>query len=199
MLSWSWRKKKKPAAASRRAAGQVIALPSMYLTAHAPQPSTDLTLGMDQFARAAMETYRSSYQPLPTASVNEFAAFFSRPNYTHLFNEVKRQAGYEPDASELYEAMMAGFSMVPPRQDEMDERREVFTKEVAQSYVREINAWVLDKVVADTVAANKLWDHYAKYMNGPVDWGEDEDMHFGVDTRTRLNASRYDMTYLMAP
>ena len=92
--------------------------------------------------------------------------------------------------------MEYAWQMAPPRSDEMDERRELFNARVTASYVKELNNLVLEKVVEDTIQANKLWDHYAKYRHGPVGFGDDEDMHFGIDTRTRFNVSKYDGTWL---
>lgn len=175
----------------------MIKLPRLYLGANPRNGmtrNTDESFHMDDFARAAMETWRSSYAPMPTASVNEFAAFFSKRNYDWLFSEVTKKAGNEPDEGELYEAMMWAFSSVAPRSDEMDERREDFSKAAVGSYVREMNKHVIEKVTVDTVAANQLWEAYAKYRNGPAGW---DGNIAGEDTRTRFVGSQYDMTYLL--
>lgn len=174
----------------------MLYLPQLHLTATVPRRAVDEPLGLDQFARSALETYRNGYNPLPTSNVNEFAAFFSKKNYEKLYGEIKRQSGYEPDENEVLETMHYAFQMSPPRSDEMDMRRELFTPRVTASYVAELNKIVLERAVETTIQANKLWDHYAKYRNGPVGWGDDPDMHFGVDTRTRLNVSKYDFTWL---
>jgi hypothetical protein len=176
-----------------------IPAPLLHLTFGSRWKKVDDAFGFDAFGRAASDIYRQSYADLPTASHAEFSAFFNANNYKKLFAETKRQCGgNEPDAGELFEAMMWGYSSVRPRSDEMDERRTKFTNDVTRSYVNEMNAIVLERTVPDTVAANKLWEHYAKYRNGPTEeWGDDEDMHFGVDTRTRFNVSKTDMTWLM--
>jgi hypothetical protein len=176
----------------------MIRLPKIYLTAVAPRKPVDQALEYDHFARTALETYRNSYNPLPTASQAEFGKFFSEANYRYLYSEVKRQTGYEPDEGELYESMMYAWQMDPPRSDETDiERRTTFTPRVTASYVKEMNARVLEKVTEETTQANNLWAHYAKYRNGPVDLGDDEDMHFGVDSRTKFRGDMYDMTWMM--
>ena len=169
-----------------------IRLPKLYLTSNVPQPFTDKALKLDEFARTALETYRTSYNPLPTCT-QEFAAFFSKHNYDHLYKLISQMAGNKPESNELYEAMMWAYSSDPPRSFEMDDRRDKFGPEITGSYVKEINELVIDKMVAETVAANKLWDHYAKYRNGPIGWIDDSQ----IDTRTRLNSSRFDMTYDM--
>ena len=173
-----------------------ILLPRMYATAHAAQPMTDKGLGFDPIARMAIETYRSSYNPLPTANVHEFRAFFSLPNYRYLYSEIVRQCkGKAPESSTLIETMFWAFQTVAPRSDEMDERREMFDAEMTMSYVKEMNGHVLERMTADVDTANMQADNYYKYrFEGPVnmtdDWGD-----YGVDTRTRWTGSRADMTY----
>lgn len=174
--------------------------PVQYLTAHAPQLTDDRILGLDQFARSALETYRSSYVPLPTSQTKEFAAFFNQHNYEMLYDEVKRRSGgNRPDPNELYELMMSAFQMIRPRSDEMDERISDFSPAATSSYVNEMNKFVLERAVEDVKAANQLWDHYAKYRHGPgfAEFLEDDAMHFGVDTRTNAQGSLYDGTYLL--
>lgn len=174
-----------------------IVLPKFHLTAAVPRPE-DQKFGFDEFARSAMETYRNGYLPLPTASAREFGTFFSKENYAKLYKEVTRRAGYAPAEGDLFEVMQWAYSSVQPRSDEMDERRTHFDPNVTASYVAEMNSHVLDRIVEEVKQTNKLWDHYARYRNGPgQDFADDEDMHFGVDTRTRYHASRYDMTYWM--
>ena len=178
---------------------EAVDVPTQYLTAHAPQMQDDRILGFDQFARSAIETYRSSYCPLPTSQTREFAAFFNQKNYELLYDEVKRRSGNKPDASELYETMMAAFQMVRPRSDDMDERSADFSPAVTRSYVDEMNKYVLEHAVEDVKAANQLWAHYAKYRHGPdyAEFLEDDAMHFGIDTRTNAQGSLYDGTYLL--
>jgi hypothetical protein len=156
---------------------------------------TDSILGFDQFARAAIETNRSSYNPLPAGSGDEYAAFFSRKNYDYLYAKARQLAKNEPDAGELYEGMMWAYSMVQPRGDEMDPRRELFGHDITASYVKELNARVLEKVVPEIKAANKLWDCYARNRNGPKDFQAEDNGY--IDTRTRFQGSRVDMTYLL--
>lgn len=173
-----------------------IVLPRLALTANRSQPMTDSILGFDQFARAAIETARGSYNPLPAGSGDIYAAFFSRKNYDYLYGKARQMAKNEPDAGELFEAMHWSYSMVQPRGDESDPRRELFGSDITNSYVKELNGRVLEKVVPEIKAANKLWDHLAKYRHGPVDLYEvEKDMN--MDTRTRFQGSRVDMTYYL--
>jgi len=145
----------------------------------------DAAFGYDQFARAALESYRESYQPIPTASVNEFGAFFSKKNYDKLLKLVtEASGGFSPGQEELFEAMMTAYNLRPPRSDPTDERRSEFTPEVTTSYVDEVNSIVLDRLPEEVKQANKLWDFYAKNRNGP---SELED-HWSVDTRSRLTS-----------
>lgn len=175
-----------------------IKLPRLYLSAVAPQPMTDKMLGFDPIARAALETYRDTYNPLPTGNVDEWRAFFSTKNFKFLYNEIKKQCnGMIPEEGELMDAMMWAYSSVLPRSDETDERRDLFGPDITLSYVREINKYVVEKMTAEVISANQQADCYYKYrMKGPInmqeDWGD-----WGVDTRTRLTGSRVDMTYLL--
>lgn len=173
-------------------------IPKIYLRASAPHKSVDIALGFDEFARSAMDTYRSNYANTPGCSWREFAMFFNKKNYDMLLKQIKRQAGNNPDPDEVFETMMRAYQSVQPRSDEMDERRERFDIPTVKSYVQEMNKLVIEWAVPDVIAANQLWDHLAKHRHGPVGWEEDEDMHFGTDTRTRLNVSQYDGTWLMA-
>jgi hypothetical protein len=177
----------------------VISLPrpKMYLTGAVSRPSVDSAFGYDEFARAAEETFRNSYDPMPTCNAREFATFFSRKNYEMLYREVVRQAGDNPDANELMETMFRAFSMVAPRSDEMDDRRTKFDDATIISYVKECNAKVLEDIVTDVIAGNQQEKYFRthRWRPGP-EFEADEDMHFGVDTRTRLNGSMYDATYL---
>jgi hypothetical protein len=159
---------------------------------------TDAALGFDIMARTALETYSSSYNNMPTSSYREFAVFFSKENYSKLYNMVIKIAKNKPDPNDLYECMMRAYSTILPRSDEMDPRREKFDKETIRSYVEEINKLVIVYIVPEVEEANKLWDHLAKYRHGPgEDFGKDDDLHFGYDTRTRYHASQYDATWLM--
>lgn len=172
-----------------------IVLPKLYLSANAHQPRTDSILGFDQFARAAIEVGRGAYNPLPAGSPQEYAAFFSQKNYEYLYQTIKNIARNNPDSGELFEAMTWAYSTVQPRGDEMDERRNLFGADITQSYVDEMNKYVIERVATETEAANQLWDHYAKYRNGPVDFQEEDDGY--VDTRTRFQGSRIDMSYYL--
>ena len=171
---------------------------SYYCNAFAAQPMTDKLLKLDPVARAALETYRESYNPLPVGHVDEFRTFFSLKNYRYLYKEIIRQCkGMLPDETELMDAMMWAFSSVAPRSDESDERRDLFGADITNSYVQEINKYVLEKMTAEVVSANMQADTYYKYrMHGPVDylqdWGESD-----IDTRTRLVGSRANMFYFL--
>jgi len=172
--------------------------PKLYLTAATARPSVDAAFGYDDFARAAQETFRQSYDTMPTCNVREFATFFSRKNYESLYRSIVDRAGDNPDPSELMEAMFRAFSMVAPRSDEMDMRRTRFDDATIISYVKECNNKVLLDMVSDVIAGNQLEQHFRNHRWGPgAGFAEDEDMHFGKDTRTRLNGSMYDMTYMM--
>lgn len=176
---------------------KMIRMPRMYVNA-SPQPATDRAFGFDPLARQALETYRSSYNPLPTASRNEFTAFFSTDNYRRLYNEVKRQCkGKLPDAATLYETMMWAFQTVAPRSDEMDERREMFDSQITASYVKELNKAVLERVTADVITANMQADTYYRYaFKGPIDY-ESDWKGYDEDTRTRWTGQRFDMNYML--
>ncbi|MDR3540327.1 MAG: hypothetical protein P4L69_05090, partial [Desulfosporosinus sp.] len=135
---------------------------------------------------------------LPTCNAREFATFFSRKNYDSLYKSIVDRAGNNPDPDELMETMFRAFSMVAPRSEEMDMRRTKFDDATIISYVLECNNYVLEHAVADVIAGNQLEEHFRNHRWGPgPQFAEDEDMHYGWDTRSRLNASRYDMTYLM--
>lgn len=175
-----------------------LKLPTRRLTSTASRGHTDAVLGFDAFARNAMETYSSSYNNMPTCSYREFAAFFSKANYTHLYNEVCRLTKNKPDANDLYEYMMRAYSTILPRSDEMDPRRTKFDPSTIRSYVDEINKVVIELVIPDMEASIQQWEHLAKHRHGPgKEFEEDDDLHFGYDTRTRYGASNYDATWLM--
>jgi hypothetical protein len=175
-----------------------IKLPRLYMGAVSPQPMMDKMLGFDPIARIALETYRDTYNPLPTGNVDEWRAFFSVKNFNYLYNETKRQCkGKIPEETELMDTMFWAFSSVKPRSDEMDERRDLFGPDITLSYLREINKHVLERLTAEVISANQQADVYYKYrMKGPVNMQEDWGDWF-IDTRTRLTGSRADMTYLL--
>ena len=175
-----------------------IKLPKLHLTAVAPQRMTDKMLDFDPIARLALETYRDTYNPLPTGNVDEWRAFFSVKNFNYLYDEVKKQCGGKiPEEGELMDAMFWAFSSVLPRSDEMDERRDLFGPDITMSYLKEINKYVLEKMTAEVLSANQQADVYYTYrMKGPINMQEDWGDWF-VDTRTRLTNSRVDMTYLL--
>ncbi|MDR3540746.1 MAG: hypothetical protein P4L69_07210, partial [Desulfosporosinus sp.] len=83
--------------------------PTLYLTGAASRPSVDKAFGYDEFARAAEETFRQSYDPLPTCNAREFATFFSRKNYDSLYKSIVDRAGNNPDPDELMETMFRAF------------------------------------------------------------------------------------------
>lgn len=172
-----------------------IVLPRLYFTANAPQPMTDAILDFDQVARSAIEVGRAAYNPLPAGSGDVYAAFFSKENYAHLYKTAKRLSRGEPDPGELFEAMTWAYSTVQPRGDEMDERRNLFGPDMVESYIKEMNRYVLEKVVTDIEASNQLWATYARYRNGPIDFQAEDDGY--IDTRTRFQGSRIDMSYLI--
>ena len=171
-----------------------IVLPTRYEGAGSVNYCDQNVIGCDEFGRAALETFRESYHTMPTGNVREFVAVFSAANYAYLAGEVKRRSGHEIDGSELFDAMMQAFTMVAPRTDVMDVHRRLdFSTEVTASYVRDVNRQVLDRVVEETIQANRLWDFYAKNRNGPSEMPDGCD----VDTRTRMVASFYAADYWM--
>lgn len=154
----------------------------------------DRVLGYDAFARAALETLRSSYTPMPSGSAYEFGAFFSGPNYERLCADVARLSGYPTDRQRVMDAMISAFTMTAPRSDPTDlERRTVFSPEVTASYVAEMNRLVLDNTVEENRQAHRLWDYYVKNRDGPSDFPE----HLDTDTRTRFTVSLYPMDYML--
>ena len=156
--------------------------------------NSDVELGFDEFARTALESYRDSYNPMPTGAVKEFGRFFSAKNFKFLKEKVKELSGYYADDGDLFDTMVRSFSMIKPRSDEMDlERRTVFTEEVTDSYVRELNGYVLDNLPEEVKQANRLWDFYAKNRNGPSEMPD----HPGIDTRSRNVGSLYPFDYWM--
>ena len=175
-----------------------IKLPRLHMGAVSPQPMTDKILNFDPIARIALETYRDTYNPLPTGNVDEWREFFSVRNFNRLYGEIMKQCGGKiPEETELMDAMFWAFSTVRPRSDEMDERRDMFGPDITLSYMRELNGQVLEKMTAEVISANQQADCYYKYaFQGPVDmaqdWGD-----FDQDTRTRLTGSRVDMLYLL--
>ena len=175
-----------------------IKLPRLYMSANVIQPMTDKMLDFDPIARMALETYRDTYNPLPTGNVDEWRAFFSMPNYKYLYNEVRRQCkGLIPEESELMDTMMWAYSSVLPRSDESDERRDLFGPDITRSYVNEVNKYVIEKLTAEVISANQQADVYYKYaFKGPVDMAEDWG-DYDQDTRTRLTNSRADMLYML--
>jgi hypothetical protein len=170
-----------------------IVLPGRFSGQGSVQYCADAAFEYDPFARAALESMRSSYHAMPTADVREFGMFFSQGNFTWLKEQVKQRSGYYMDDAELMDNMMAAYTMMPPRSDPVDlQRRTDFSVETSRSYVRDINKLVLERTVELTKQANKQWDWYAKNLNGPSELPEQE-----IDTRTRLNASMYDMNWQM--
>ena len=101
-----------------------IELPGRYAAAAAVDYCDEKVIDGDQFTRAALETLRDSYHNMPTGSVHELTAFFSKRNYDHLAREVKRLSGYDIDKSELFDQMILAFTLIAPRSDitDMDRR-----------------------------------------------------------------------------
>ena len=155
---------------------------------------SDRELGYDSFARAALETMRESYNPMPTSEYREFGRFFSGPNYRHLREEVKRMSGDYADDGDLMDMMIRAFTMIRPRSDIMDlERRQNFSDETTDSYVKEMNGYVLDNLPYEVYQANKQWEFMAKNRNGPSELAD----HPGIDTRSRNVGSLYPFDYWM--
>ena len=171
-----------------------VDLPKRFQGYAAKTYNSDAELGYDEFARTALETYRDSYNPMPTSDVKEFGAFFSAGNYQFLKEKVKHMAGFYADDGDLFDNMVKAYSMIRPRSDEMDfERRTVFTKSVTDSYVNEMNRYVLDNLPEEVKQANRLWDFYAKNRNGPSEMPD----HPGIDTRSRNVGDLYPADYWM--
>jgi hypothetical protein len=171
-----------------------IQLPDRYDAIGKQTYCSDKALHMDPFARAALETYRDSYQSLPTGGVHEFAAFFSKGNYDYLYGEIQRRAGNPIDKNDLFDVMMRAYSMILPRSDPMDlERRLRFDKACTDSYLAELNAYVFEQTVEEVVQANRQWDFYAQNRNGPSELPPRSD----EDTRSRFVASYYPFDWLL--
>jgi hypothetical protein len=166
----------------------MITLPSRYDAWGATTYCADRALGYDWVARAALESRKNSYQPMPTGSSREFGQFFSEANLKMLEREIQRRSGFPMERGAVIDAMMNAFSMIQPRSDQMDtERRLDFSQAAIDSYVTEMNRYVLENTVEENKQANKLWDWYSKYRNVPCELPDDCD----VDTRSRFTASLY--------
>lgn len=165
----------------------VIKLPGSYRGAAMPAKTyiADAGFGFDDFARSALEANRNSYHPMPTADSREFGAFFSARNYAWLREQIKARSGYYADDGDLFDCMQRAYSMVLPRSDIMDlSRRTVFSdRSVIQSYVDELNCYVLENLGEEVRQANKLWDYYAANRHGPC--SDEMPDGPGLDTRTR--------------
>lgn len=141
-------------------------LPRRYTSQADPiYARSDNQVGISKFARSALQTYRSSYLAMPTASNKEFIAFFSEDNFFRLMREVLRRTTFEANEDEMYETMMYSFSVVAPRSDEMDPRRLYDNEEVTESYLEDLNNFTLERVCANIVAANGLWKRYTHLLN----------------------------------
>jgi hypothetical protein len=163
----------------------------VYGSGGAVRYSEDAHFGYDQFARAALQTFRNSYLPGMTSSTNEFARFFSGPNYAFLMERTRALSGYDPDPESVYESMMWAFQMEVPRSDMYDPRTFKFDEPTVQSFVSELNERVLEKAVSDTVAANQLWDGYTHFLTGRVPF--DNDVNIATDVKGK--ACTYAMDY----
>jgi hypothetical protein len=165
------------------------------LTAFYSQPKVDDALNFDSVARAALETYRDSWQPMPTCNLKEFGAFFSGKNMRHIMSETVRLCKpYRPEEDDVFAAMVQAFQMILPRSDQTDERRENFSDAATRSYVDDMNSFCLDKLYADTIAAGNQSDHYYKYMQGPTDMIDDV---YNVDSTTKHNCAMTDFSWRM--
>jgi len=172
----------------------VIVLPDRYQAQGSVMYCADAALGYDEFARAALETMRESYQPMPTGGVREFGAFFSAKNFGYLDAEIKRRSGFPMEKSQIMDVMITAYGMIHPRSDITDVGRRLdFSAAATQSYVEEMNKYVLDNTVEENIQANKQWEFYAKNRQGPFEFPE----HLDTDTRTRLNGSLYAFDYWM--
>lgn len=181
-----------PAPASFKTPG--VKMPSRYDGyANRDISISDIELGFDEFARTALHAYRNSYNPLPTASYMEFGRFFSAKNYDHLKQQVKSKTSFYPDDNDLMDHMIRSFSMLQPRTDASDERRVLFDSATVESYVKELNAYVIENIVPEVVEGNKLWQFYAENRNGPSDVPDTP-----IDTRTRYVASMYAGDYRLS-
>lgn len=171
-----------------------IKLPTAIFTAFAPQTKIDRELGFDEVARTAMETYRDSWNPMPTCNVREFRAFFSKPNYAHIKREVmKRTKPFEPENEAVMEAMMQSFQMILPRSDETDARRTIFSAATTGSYLAQLNAHCIEKLYVDTYAAGKQADAYYEVMAGPRHLFTDDPMF--VDSTDKHNCAMTDFSF----
>lgn len=173
-----------------------IVLPSRFQGVGSANYCDQNVIGGDDFARAALETYRDSYHTMPTGGVREFVSFFSRRNFEYLAAEIKkRSGGFDIDKNELMDAMMTAYTFILPRSDptDIERRTDYTTKGVTESYVAEMNKVVFDRTVEEVKQANKLWCFLAKNRNGPSEFPE----HLEIDDRTRNSCSFYDFSYWM--
>lgn len=145
------------------------------------------TFGFDKVASAALNHFRDSYQPMTTAGTHEFAAFFSVDNMQYLRAIIERKVKTKIDEGLLFEKMSFAYSMKPPRQDVMDvERRLVFTPKVTQSYVNELNAYVIENILPEIVEGEKLRDFYLKNRNFPSELPDEQI----VDNRAGISSTQ---------
>jgi hypothetical protein len=139
-------------------------LPGTYADYAYQGYQADELLGWDKFARTAFETYRdASYMPLPTASFQEFGAFFSDSNYNFLISESERLSKFPVHKQTLYETMMWAYSSKPPRSDPTDyARRDVRSPAVTKSYLDELNQLTLSRIVPETIMAQRQNAYFKK-------------------------------------
>lgn len=169
-----------------------IKLPSRFQGVGSVSYCVDGALGYDSFARAALETLRNTYHNLPTAGVAELGAFFSEKNFNYLHGEIKRRTGLTVDSNDLFDVMLNAYAMILPRSDPTDfEDRLCFSPQVTQRYVDQMNKYVFDNTLEDVKQADRLWDYWAKNLNGPSELPE----HLDTDTRSRLVGSLYAFDY----
>ena len=169
-----------------------IKLPGRFQGVGSVSYCVDDALGYDSFARAALETLRNTYHNLPTAGVKELGAFFCEKNFNYLFEEIKRRTGLTIDKNDLFDVMLNAYAMILPRSDPTDfQERTCFDDRVTQRYVAEMNRYVFDNTLEDVKQADKLWDFWAKNVNGPSEFPE----HLDTDTRSRLVGSLYAFDY----
>lgn len=150
----------------------------------------DERLGLDSFARAALDTFSTNGQvSLPTNNAPEIRAFFSRVNYEALSKIAQERTGFPIHGQMLWESMLFAFSQIKPRSENptVNPRARDFSPSATASYVAEMNELVLSRVCSDTVRAQRHAEFARSSRRGSyMNIGESEDQP--VDTRTRMSA-----------
>lgn len=155
--------------------------------------NADELLGFDKFARTALETYKDGgYVSMPTNNWREVRDFFCEKNFNSVVAQVERSSGYPAHKQTVWEAMMFAFYQARPRSDPMDRRIKETDQATTDSYVAELNAAVVKRMVAETVAAQRN-----TVVAQRIRYGKRTFPDTPVDTRARLVGSMYSFDYML--